>query len=82
MKIKNKYGFLWTASGLVLLGGLAYAFWASPFVDAAGPFSQFEKSRAIPAGLIGISGTLLIMVWGRLLLRKVGKKDGQAGIEK
>ena len=84
MKIKNKNGVIWLVAGLILMGALAYAFYASPFVNATGSFAGFEKARAIPAGLIGIGGTMVILVWGWFLLRsrKQGKKDEQSGLEK
>jgi len=84
LKIKNKNTVIWLVTGLILIGALAYAFYASPFVNATGSFAGFEKARAIPAGLIGICGTLLVLVWGWFLLisRKSGKKDEQSGPEK
>jgi hypothetical protein len=76
---RNKYSLLWLGAGLVLLGVLVFAYQGSPFVNATGPFAGFEKARAIPAGLIGIGGTLAVTVWGWLLLRsgRRGKKDEQ-----
>ena len=68
---------IWTAAGILLLIILGWAFWASPFVHSQSAFAAFEKSRAIPAGLIGICGTLVILVWGWALLRKRGKDGGQ-----
>jgi hypothetical protein len=63
---------IWIAAGILLLVILGGAFWASPFVHSSSAFASFEKSRAIPAGMIGICGTAIILVWGWALLRKRG----------
>jgi len=70
MPEQNKGRLVWLAAGIILLAGLIYAFWASPFVHATGPFANFQKARAIPAGIIGIAGTVLILVWGWILLKR------------
>jgi len=84
LKTKDRNAALWLVTGLILMGALAYAFRVSPFVNATGAFAGFEKARAIPAGLIGIFGTLVILVWGWLVLRrnKECNRDGQSGPEK
>ena len=64
---------------MALLAATAYALWASPFVRATGPFANFEKGRAIPAGLIGICGTVIIILWGWLLMRIKGGNNQGAG---
>jgi hypothetical protein len=58
------------AGGTILVLALAYAFFHSPFVNATGAFANFEKARAVPAGLIGIFGTIAVFVWSWLLLRR------------
>ena len=77
MRRPNLEQAVWTASGILLLVILGCAFWASPFVHSQSAFASFEKSRAIPAGIIGICGTLIILIWGWALLRKRGKDSGQ-----
>jgi len=68
--VNRGFAKIWVVAGAILLLALALAFYFSPFVHASGAFANFEKSRAIPAGLIGICGTVVIIVWGWVLLRK------------
>lgn len=62
-----------------MLATIACAFWASPFVRATGVFANFEKGRAIPAGMIGICGTVIFILWGWLLMRVKGDSNQDSG---
>ncbi len=60
---------IWIAVLGILLIGIALAFWQSPFIHSQGPFAQFARERAVPAAVIGIGGTLILIIGGWRLLK-------------
>jgi len=69
---------IWLMTFTGLFAAILVAFIKSPFVHSQSPFARFERETAIPAGLIGLLGTLVILIWGWLLLRKQGKSEDKA----
>ena len=60
---------IWILALFMLLVMFLFTFFKSPFIHSAGIFAQFEKARAIPALILGLTGTILLLFWGWILLR-------------
>jgi len=62
---------IWLVVFFVLLIVLAGAVFFSPFVNSSGAFARFQHQLAISAGFISITGTLILGIWGWLVLRRL-----------
>jgi|GEM_PF-1362081 len=67
---------IWLIVFTGLLVAIGISLYKSPFLHWQGAFSEFARQKAIAGGMIGILGTIFLILSGWLLLRE--KKGSQS----
>jgi len=60
---------IWLIAFTGLLIAIGISLYKSPFLHWQGAFSEFARQRAISGGVIGILGTIFLLLSGWLLLK-------------